>query len=1117
MWQHTVEDIVDRHRADQTPGVVGHRQCDHVVGGEATCDLAIGCAGLDRIPIVVDATPDRLRGRLSQQTLDANDTDETTSRRLERRLANEYLGRERYGEVRVAKVRKRLRDGGVRCEDDRLRRHQSSGRVWLVEQQPAYALRLLRIHCGEQFLLLAAGHLAQQVGGIVRLHLVQHASDAFQVEALDQAYLLVLWQLLEQVGQALVLERLCQQPAAVERQAADLAGHLGRVQAAEIRRFTINTTLLGEEVACLAPVDHLRCALEAGHPPSSAQGHRRHLPRERLGCSLKPEIDDSAAAEAPAEELARGEPLAGSELELPEIDRAAAEPHAAGVDLADTAGADEHAATLHSTDDEAVHAWWASAHIEHHVDHMANIGSIGCHEWETCHSRYVDDPLGHASNPRPTARAVKLCNRPRRKEMPTTFATATELTPEELAAAPVRYPSPRQLARPLRVHGNKAADGARSLGLLTVGDLLEHLPRDRREARAVAELIAGETATIVVEVRRIASRAVRRRGMRPLVEATVADPSGTLRVTFFNQPWLVDRYPVGTRLILHGKAEGRGRFTVQGHAPTDQHPGQSGSETSGPGVAHYPATEGLSSTQILALVHEHAANFDDALEALPATTRIRERLLDRPGALRAAHFPVGSDDQEEARRRLAFDELLFAQIALQRRRRNRQANALAPSFAGPRELTARWLEHELPFELTGDQRAALDVIDEDVARPEPMQRLLMGEVGSGKTVVALYAMLRAVEHGFQAAMMAPTETLAEQHFATLQKLLGVEPVRAGLLTGSTPAQRRSDLLGKLASGELSLIVGTHALIEDAVEFASLGLVVVDEQHRFGVAQRAALAATGAGRAAHELHMTATPIPRTLALSHYGDLDMTVLRGLPRGRQPIATYVCASDAERERAYARIRQEVDAGRQAFVVCPLVEESEALQARAATSEYERLRTGPFAAYDVILMHGQMRPAEKQDAMARFASGEAQVLVATTVIEVGIDVPNATVMLVEDADRYGISQLHQLRGRIGRGGHASLCLLFGRRDSRRLQALARESDGFELAEVDLRLRGQGELAGSRQSGHDADYKFAQLPQDAELLERAVRYACSVLDSDPALEQPEHALMAAILPRILV
>ena len=413
------------------------------------------------------------------------------------------------------------------------------------------------------------------------------------------------------------------------------------------------------------------------------------------------------------------------------------------------------------------------------------------------------------------------------------------------------------------------------------------------------------------------------------------------------------------------------------------------------------------------------------------------------------------------------------------------------------------------------------MIDADLARSEPMQRLLMGEVGSGKTVVALYAMLRAVERDLQAALMAPTETLAEQHFQTIQNLLGAENVRIGLLTGSTPGGRRTDLLAKLATGELSLLVGTHALIEEAVQFNRLAVVVVDEQHRFGVEQRAALDRKGAGGErggrAHVLHMTATPIPRTLALSQYGDLDFTVLRELPQGRQPIDTFLCSTERERERAYERIRDELRAGRQAFVVCPLVEDSELLQARAATSEFERLKRGPLRDFRLVLLHGQLRGAEKAEAMAAFADGAADVLVATTVIEVGIDVPNATVMLVEDADRYGISQLHQLRGRIGRGPHSSLCLLFGRRDSRRLRALVRESDGFALAEIDLQLRGEGELAGTRQSGA-ALYRFAEFPRDVDLLEGAQRWARTVERSvarsrgarDLLRGRSEQALLAA-------
>ncbi len=708
------------------------------------------------------------------------------------------------------------------------------------------------------------------------------------------------------------------------------------------------------------------------------------------------------------------------------------------------------------------------------------------------------------------------------------FSTSAELTEEDLESAPVRYPSPKALARPLKLEGAKAKKGAEMLGLRTVGDLLEHLPRDSREARRVADLITGETATIVVEVRSIVGRPVRRRGMRPLVEAVVSDGTGTLKVTFFNQPWLVGRYPTGTRLMLHGKSSGSGKFTVQDHAPTSiplgigiatEQAGTQDSEETAEArpatVALYPATDGLTSTQILALVHEHEDAFDAVVDPLPVGVRLRERLPDRSSALRAAHFPQGPLDQDDGRRRLAFDELLLGQLTLQQRRRSRGLQHTAPRLDQPGTLTERWLRTGLPFVPTADQARACAEIDADLARSEPMQRLLMGEVGSGKTVVALYTMLRAVEHGMQAAMMAPTETLAEQHFATIQKLLGNEPIRAGLLTGSTPAARRRDLLAKLSSGELSMIVGTHALIEDPVIFDHLAVVVVDEQHRFGVSQRARLDAKGRGQQSpHVLHMTATPIPRTLALSHYGDLDFTMLRELPRGRQPIVTHVCASEAERARAYARICEELDQGRQAFVVCPLVAESESLEAKAATAEYERLRAGPLQDYELVLMHGQMKPTEKQQAMTRFADGQADVLVATTVIEVGIDVPNATVMLVEDADRYGISQLHQLRGRIGRGEHASLCLLFGRKESLRLKALARESDGFALAEVDLELRGEGELAGTRQSGAQ-EYKFAELPRDAELLERARLYGRSVIDADPGLEDPDHQLLRDALAEL--
>ena len=680
------------------------------------------------------------------------------------------------------------------------------------------------------------------------------------------------------------------------------------------------------------------------------------------------------------------------------------------------------------------------------------------------------------------------------------FAETRELSDDELREAPLRsLPRPSRLEAELVVEPEPAARGAERLGLRTVGDLLEHWPEERREGRTVADLRPGEVATIVVEVRSIRSRPVRRRGMRPLVEAEVGDGTGAVKATFFNQPWLERKYKPGTRLLLQGSPQGRHGFRVNSHAITEAPLG------AGDAAAHYAASEGITPTQILALVQAHARAAHDVVDPIPASILVPERLPDRPGALLATHLPKREGDFEKGRERLVFEELLLRQLALLLRRARRRAAADAPRLDGDMTITRRWLDDGLPFALTGDQERAITALGGELAGERPMTRLLMGEVGSGKTVVALWAMLRAVEHGMQAAMMAPTETLAEQHFATIQKLMPGEAVPLALLTGSTPAARRNDILAKLRSGELSIVVGTHALVEDAVEFDRLAVAVVDEQHRFGVRQRAALDRKGAaGNQPHVLHMTATPIPRTLALTLYGDLDVTMLRELPRGRRPITTHVVSGERERSRAYERIREELRAGRQAFVVCPLVEESEALQARAATAEHERLSKTEFKDFRTVLLHGQMRPREKQAAMADFADGGADVLVATSVIEVGIDVPNATVMLVEDAERYGISQLHQLRGRVGRGEHDSLCLLFGPKESERLRALAEHSDGFELAEVDLRLRGEGELVGTRQSG--------LVDVDPAMLDRAHTRAQHLIDADPELEEPEHVLLGDAL-----
>jgi ATP-dependent DNA helicase RecG len=691
------------------------------------------------------------------------------------------------------------------------------------------------------------------------------------------------------------------------------------------------------------------------------------------------------------------------------------------------------------------------------------------------------------------------------------FAGGGPLTRAQLLAAPVRWPRPSRLRATLELPTKKLTDGLAALEVSTLGELLEHLPRDHREARTVAGLRLGEQATVAVQVRSIVGRQVRRRGMRGLVEATVFDHTGAMRATFFNQPWLVKNYPPGTRLVLHGKADTGGRFRVSHHAVgSDVGSGEARS------VAHYPAAEGVSSTQILTLVHEAREGLGDVLEPLPAAVRVAEGLPERRAALGAMHFGGAGDTPRDGLKRLAFDELLLTQLVFLLRRGRRAEQAHARTLRDPPSLSARWLEQGLPFRLTGDQRNAVATITHELEQGRPMQRLLMGDVGSGKTVVALHAMLRAVEHGAQAALMAPTETLAEQHFATLQRLLGAENVRCELLTGSTTARRKAEIVGRLGSGELSLIVGTHALIEPGVRFRELAVAVVDEQHRFGVRQRAMLEGQDPSKPPHMLHMTATPIPRTLALARHGDLDRSVLRELPRGRQAIDTRIVVEEDGRAEAYRLLCEQLDAGRQGYVVCPLVEDAqetgaEAGDARAATAEFERLRRGELAGRRVELLHGQMRPREKQQAMEAFACGEADVLVATTVIEVGVDVPNATVMLVENAERFGISQLHQLRGRVGRGEHSSTCLLVGPPSSQRLRALVKHADGFKLAEIDLRLRKEGELVGTRQSGL-GQFKFASLPEDGDLLERARVHAEAILAEDPTLCGPLHALLGEAL-----
>jgi ATP-dependent DNA helicase RecG len=676
--------------------------------------------------------------------------------------------------------------------------------------------------------------------------------------------------------------------------------------------------------------------------------------------------------------------------------------------------------------------------------------------------------------------------------------------------------------------GPSAAKHAAKLGIETAADLLEHVPFDHRDyerRRAVAELAIAEEATVFVRVQRCHVRPTRRRRL-VILECQVADDSGPMTAVWFNQAYLADQLTDGTQVLLRGRLEGgRGApsFRVAEHEIVKGGDETAGRHTTGL-VPVYPATEGLSARRIRDFAWRLRGEERNVVEPLPAPLRVRRDLPLRRDALSAAHWPRTREEVPIARRRLALEELILLQLALVGRRRSRRESRPAERLGGPGPLIARWLE-SLPFELTAGQRAALEEIDEDLASGGAMQRLLMGEVGSGKTVVALYAMLRVAEVGMQAALMAPTETLAEQHFATVESLIphdlfaGEEATRLGppigLLTGSTPARERRDVLARLATGELRLLVGTHALIQDTVAFDRLALAVVDEQHRFGVRQRTALdVKASGGLAPHILHMTATPIPRTLSLTLYGDLHTTALRELPGGRRPVTTWI-VPEQKRAGAYEFIRERLREGRQCFVVCPLVEESEQLQARAATREAEILASGEFAAFRVEVMHGQMPARQKREAMARFAAGEADVLVATSVIEVGIDVPNATVMVIEEADRYGISQLHQLRGRVGRGSHESYCMLFSDSGAelarRRLEAIAAERDGFKLAEVDLNLRGEGELLGTKQSGLP-EFRFASLPADSELLEVARAESIELLRRDPQLADPEHAVLRATL-----
>ncbi|MBM5815482.1 MAG: ATP-dependent DNA helicase RecG [Cyanobacteria bacterium K_Offshore_surface_m2_239] len=666
--------------------------------------------------------------------------------------------------------------------------------------------------------------------------------------------------------------------------------------------------------------------------------------------------------------------------------------------------------------------------------------------------------------------------------------------------------------------GPKTATRLAALGLFLVEDLLRHYPRDYLNYAhlvRIAALEAGGTATVVATVRRCTTFISPKNPNLSILELQVRDCTGHLRVTrffagrrFASPGWLKSQarlYPPGCTVAVSGLVRD-GPRGLSIHDPLievlESPSSPVRSDTIGRLVPVYALTEGLTAEtlrQAIARVLPLVGHWPDPLPA-PLRAGIAG-LLPRTEAVEQIHRPSDPARLQQARRRLVFDEFLLLQLALGRRRERLKSRAAPPLLSddGQESLLARFLAL-LPFPLTAAQSRVLAEIRQDLAQPQPMARLLQGDVGSGKTVVALAALLTAIESGCQGALMAPTEVLAEQHLRKLAPWLDQLHISSALLTGSTPTRRRRQLLRDLINGQLHLLVGTHALLEDPVQFERLGLVVVDEQHRFGVRQRNRLLAKGLQP--HLLTMTATPIPRTLALSVHGDLDVSQIDELPPGRTPVRTRLLREE-ERPQAWRLIREQVALGQRAYVVLPLVEDSEKLELRSAVEVHRQLAEEEFADLSVGLLHGRLSSEEKQRALEAFATGATRVLVSTTVVEVGVDVPEASVMVIEHAERFGLAQLHQLRGRVGRGAAVSHCLLIHASGSplarQRLEVLVRSSDGFEIAEMDLRLRGPGQMLGTAQSGLP-DLALASLSEDGEVLEDARRVARQLLERDPAL-----------------
>lgn len=639
------------------------------------------------------------------------------------------------------------------------------------------------------------------------------------------------------------------------------------------------------------------------------------------------------------------------------------------------------------------------------------------------------------------------------------------------------------------------------LGIRSVRNALEYFPKeyhDRSQLRTISELRFGEKETFVAEVRQVEHRRVRSLMM---LTATLGDHTGTVQATWFTRGYVRSDLAVGDKVIFTGKVgQYRGRLKLD--SPEYEHL-DGGLLHSGRVVPVYRLTEGMSGKVLRRVIHDVVSfHAPQTQEFLPDWLVAQENLIPLAEALEQIHFPASLERLAAARRRLAFDEFLELQLgALMKRAARKEVSGSRP--IGRHAGLVRLFLDSLPFRLTGAQQRAIDQILADLDSKSPMSRMLQGDVGSGKTVVAAAALVAAAGAGLQGAIMAPTEILAEQHYRGLHRLferMGGRAPRTVLLTGSTPARERARVYEALASGEASIAVGTHALIQPAVEFRNLAVTIVDEQHRFGVEQRAALQSKG--ESPHLLVMTATPIPRSLALTVYGDLDLTVLDELPPGRQPIVTHALGP-SQREWAYEFVQDEVHRGRQAFIIFPLVEESEKVEARAAVEEHRRLQEEVFPGLRLGLLHGRMKPAEKDAVMEAFRAAELDVLVSTSVVEVGIDVPNATVMLIEGADRFGLAQLHQFRGRVGRGGEQSFCLLLaddpGQDGRRRLEIVAASNDGFYLAEQDLLMRGPGEFYGLRQSG-EINLKVGSLT-DVDLLQHTRELAARLLQRFPGLE----------------